>query len=237
MNASRESRTLTIEGDLVRLQTTTVDREVRTADFLREIARLHPLDTDILPRNCAWYARRENPEHRLVGVYAIERPAGPQAVRFNDYKGGSVPVESKTLTLSWPNTVWFVRCVGPAIQDVYPACTAAPLAVSGAETRLFQILMPNIYDGGNGPVCMGDLTVHDGKPLCSRINDLMAAILDSHWNSDLMPRFGETGVEGLDDWAEKSARDPEFHGKIRFPDHPRGTAGGMMDALLSDLKG
>ena len=232
MTASKTTRVLAIEGDLVRLQHTTVEREVRTSDFVREIARIHPLDTGILPGGCAWYARRENAGRGLVTVHAIERPPGMQAVRFNPDRGGPAGGEIETLNLSWPNTLWFVRCENDAILDVFLACTAAPLSEKGRDTKLFMLPMPNQYDQGNGAVCLGNLVVDGKQPLAARIDGLVRQILDSCWNHDLLPLFEDTGIEGLEDWAKRSAADPEFHGKMRFHEHRSRTAGQMMEFLL-----
>ena len=45
MPTAKENRTLVIEGDLLRVQRTITEREVKTSDFIQEIARTQPLDT------------------------------------------------------------------------------------------------------------------------------------------------------------------------------------------------
>ncbi len=102
------------------------------------------------------------------------------------------------------------------------------------ETPLNQILMPNIYDSGNGAVCLGNLSVADSNPIHQRIDKILQEILSSLWNSNLMPRFQETGIESLDDWADRSSTNTEFHSQINFPRHACKTLGGMLRFLTEN---
>jgi hypothetical protein len=92
--------------------------------------------------------------------------------------------------------------------------------------------MPNQYDLGQGAVCLGNLVLKDGVPLVRRVEELVRQTLDSLWNSDLMPSFDGTGITGLEDWAEHSAANPEFHTQIKFPEHDQQTVGAMLEDLL-----
>ncbi len=231
MPQNKECRTLVIEGDLLRIQRTVVEREVKTGDFIAEIARIQPLDTGPLPVGCAWYTRSENEKNRIISIYVLERPAGMQHVRI---KTSGDEQTIKELDLSWPNTVWFFRCVGDAIHDLHLACTASPIVALGRDTQLHRLLMPNLYDGGHGAVCLGNLVLKDGMPLAQRIETLLHQTLDSLWNSDLMPSFDGSGVTGLDHWAAQSTNNLQFHTQINFPDHRRQTLGEMLAWLLEN---
>jgi hypothetical protein len=235
MPTPKENRTLTIEGDLVRVQRTVVEREVKTSDFINEIARMQPLDTGPLPVGCAWYTRCESEKNRIVSVYVIERPAGMQPIRLKSSPADKDEV-IKDLALSWPITLWFVRCIGEAIQDLHIACTKAPVADEGRDTKLHGLLMPNQYDFCQGAVCMGNLVMKDGVSLTRRVEELVRQTLDSLWNSDLMPSFDGTGITGLEDWAAHSAANPQFHTQIAFPEHRRQTVGGMLTWLLDNAE-
>jgi len=231
MPTAKENRTLVIEGDLVRVERTVVEREVKTGDFIAEIARLQPLDTGPLPQGCVWYCRCESEKNRVVSVYVIERPAGMQPIRLKTTPADTEEV-IKDLVLSWPITLWFVRCIGDAIQDLHIVCTQAPVADEGRDTKLHGLLMPNQYDLGQGAVCLGNLVLKDGVPLVRRVEELVRQTVESLWNSDLMPAFDDTGITGLDDWAEHSAANPEFHTQIKFPEHDQQTVGAMLEDLL-----
>jgi len=234
MPTVRENRTLVIEGDLLRVQRTTIEREVKTSDFISEIARTQALDTGVLPRGCVWYARRATAGNQIVSVYVIERPAGMQSIRFKASPQNAEQDVVKDLALSWPFTLWFIRCAGEAIQDLHLAAIYTPVADSGRDTELHCLLMPNQYDGGHSAVCLGNLVVKDGQPLAARVEELVRQMLESLWNSDLMPDFKDTGIAGLEDWAEHSAANPEFHTQIRFPEHDQQTFGGMLAHLLEE---
>jgi hypothetical protein len=232
MAAADASRVLTIEGGLVRLQKTVVERTVRTADFVNEIARLQPLDTGVLPPGCVWFARRQSLKDQNVSVYVIERPPAMQSIRYGAVRDDDSSI--KTLVLSWPNTLWFVRALGDAIQDVHLVATRTPLGEHGKDTTLFQLPMPNIYEYGNGAVCLGNLVLTDAHPLPVRVGDLVRQVLDSLWNKDLLPLFDSLGISGIEDWAAKSADDPEFHKQISYPEHARRNFGEMLSWLLED---
>ncbi|MGD0089942.1 MAG: hypothetical protein ABSE73_08485 [Planctomycetota bacterium] len=234
MTATKETRVLTIEGDLLRVQRTIIEREVKTSDFIAEIARTQPLDTGPLPHSCVWHCRREAERNKIVSVYVIERPAGMQKIRLKTSAATADEEVIKDLALSWPMTLWFVRCMGEAIQDLYLACIKAPVAEDGRDAALHCLLMPNQHDHGQGQVCLGNLIVKDGLPLARRIEDLMRETLESLWNSDLMPSFEGSGISGLENWAEHSAVNSEFHTQIAFPEHRRQTVGGMLAWLLEN---
>jgi len=234
MPTAKENRTLVIEGDLLTVQRTIIEREVKTSDFIAEIARTQPLDTGPLPQGCVWHSRREAERNKIVSVYVIERPAGIQKIRLKTSPAAADEEVIKDLSLSWPITLWFVRCMGEAIQDLHIACIRTPVAEDGRDTMLHRLLMPNQHDQGQGQVCLGNLVVKDRLALARRIEDLVRETLESLWNSDLMPSFENSGIAGLENWAEHSAVNPGFHTQIMFPEHRRQTVGGMLAWLLAN---
>jgi len=233
MPTAKENHALVIEGDLVRVQRTITEREVKTSDFIAEIARIQPLDTGPLPAGCVWYCRCESEKNRVVSVYVIERPAGLQPIRLKTAPPDKDEV-IKDLALSWPITQWFVRCQGEAILDLHIACTQAPVAEHDRDTKLHALPMPNQFDIGQGAVCLGNLVLKDGVPLTRRVEELVRQTLESLWNSDLMPPFDGTGITGLEDWAAQSAANHEFHAQITFPEHRQRTFGQMLAHLLDN---
>ena len=100
-----ESRSIVIEGELVRVTKTIVEKQVRTSDLLQEIANTQPLNTGLLPRGCIAFSRKTDSQGANT-LYVMERPAGMVAIR---YKNGGSHDEQKEdnisqLTLSWPRT-------------------------------------------------------------------------------------------------------------------------------------
>ncbi len=227
MNAPAENRILTIEGDLVRIQRTTIEREVRTSDFIAEIARLQPLDTGPLPHGCVWYSRCARERDRPLSIYVIKRPACMQLVHLKTSPSGSAEQTVRELVLSWPTTLWFVRGLGEAVIDLHLACVADAGFID-PDTPLHCLLMPNLYDSGHGAVCMGNLVISNELPLALRAEEMISRTLDSLWNSDLMPNFGGSGISSLEDWAAKSAATADFHRQMTFPDHRRQTLERML---------
>ena len=235
MSATHEARRIAIEGGLVRLEKTVIERQVKAEDFLAEVARMQPVETGLLPEGCVLLTRSLEAEKRTQTVYVMERPPGLQNVRYNVEREDQ---EIQDLILSWPRTLWFCRTSQPpaiahaTIVDLWGAVTRAAVHVEDLGTAIYCLPMPNLYDSGNGAVCMGNLSVEAyEKPLAVRIPELIRQVLESAWNADLMPKFDGLGVGGLEDWARASAADPEFHAKIRFKAHTHATVRGMLKHL------
>jgi len=232
--ANRENKFLTIDGDIVRVEKRIIERTVRTADFLAELARQHAVDTGVLPSNCRLMSRVFDKQNRTRTIYVIELQPGLKTIQFSPVRHSA---EVRELQLSWPRTLWFVRCIltpgqdTAIVEDIWPASISQPLDAFTLDTPLFQLLMPNIYDNGNGAVCLGNLSVAEMQPIHQRIDKILAEILNSVWNTDLMPRFQDSGVECLDDWAAHSATKPDFYTQICFPRHAFETFSGMLRHL------
>ncbi|MBI3830133.1 MAG: hypothetical protein HY291_11485, partial [Planctomycetes bacterium] len=187
-NAVKEARRITIVGDLVCLERTVIERTAMAADFMAEIARTQPMETGLLPEGCVMLSRVCDEGKRTRMIYVIERPAGMQRIQYNTLRGGH---EFKELVLSWPRTVWFCRTSQApisefaSIQDLWVTATRSSIHEEGHATPLFCLPMPNIYESGNGSVCMGNLTLEDNKvPNSVRITGLLRQVLESAWNSD-----------------------------------------------------
>lgn len=235
MNAPKELRRIAIEGGLVRLEKTIVEREAKAEAFLAEVARMQPVETGLLPVGCVLMTRRCDEQLRTQATYVIERPPGLQLVRFKPQRDRD---EVRELTLSWPRTVWCCRtsqapaAAISAITDLWVAVTKLPLREGELKTPLFCLPMPNVYDDGHGSICTGNLAVAECEtPPGTRVGEAIDAILTSLWNNDLMPKFNDLGIESLDDWAVKSAADPEFHAKIVFKPHRHETVAGLLAHL------
>ena len=228
-----ESRSIVIEGELVRVTKTIVEKQVRTSDLLQEIANTQPLSTGLLPRGCIAFSRKTDSQGANT-LYVMERPAGMVAIRYKN--GGSHDEQSEEnisqLMLSWPRTQWFVRWIGTAISELYITCTKEP--VRGLDDPIFVLPMPNIYDDGHGGVCLGNLVVPDTCGPAERTEHLIETVLSSLWNKDLLPDFEPLGLKGLEDWAERSGADPQLGLKLEYRSHKKETLGKLMDAILGE---
>ncbi|GMV80528.1 MAG: hypothetical protein AMXMBFR7_17120 [Planctomycetota bacterium] len=242
MATSDERRRIAIEGGLVRLERTVIEREARTEDFLAEIARMQPVDTGVLPEGCMLMARRCDAQKRCSNLYVIERAPGMQRIHFNGDPGAEDDAEDSNaahevveLNLSWPRTLWICRTSQAAaeaaivVTDLWVVAVKTSVRETERNTPIFCLPMPNIYHEGHGAICMGNLSVGNCEnPLADRIDAAIHGVLDSAWNTDLMPEFERLEIASLADWAEKSAADPAFHRQITYQPHRQATLGGLL---------
>ncbi|MBE7462987.1 MAG: hypothetical protein HS116_05765 [Planctomycetes bacterium] len=245
MATSEERRRIAIEGGLVRLERTVIEREARTEDFLAEIARMQPVDTGVLPEGCVLMARRFDAQKRSSSLFVIERAPGMQRILFNGDPGAEAdeddsgePPEAVALNLSWPRTLWICRTnqaaaeAATVVTDLWVVAVKTSVRETERNTPIFCLPMPNIYHEGHGPICMGNITTGDcATPLADRIDAAVHGVLDSAWNSDLMPEFESLEIASLADWAEKSAADPAFHRQITYRPHRQASLGGLLQHL------
>lgn len=247
MATTEEHRRIAIEGGLVRLERTVIEREARTEDFLAEIARMQPMDTGVLPEECLLMSRRFDAQKRSTALYVIERSPGVQRIHFNgdpDAAGDEARADDRDeldeLHLSWPRTLWICRtCQATAdaaviVSDLWVVAVKTSVRETELRTPIFCLPMPNLYHDGHGPICMGNLSAGDcATPLADRIDAAIHEVLDSAWNRDLMPVFEGLGIDSLADWNRKSAADPDFHRQIVYRPHRQATLGGLLQHLAS----
>jgi hypothetical protein len=178
-----------------------------------------------------WSARETG---EPVAFYLLEHEPALQKVKYRktpDPTHAGNPVLE--LVLSWPRTLWFIECLGDLVKDVYLTVIERPFRQQYLATPLKRLLMPNQYQPA-GALCMGDLTVNGNASLAERIDDLAQQIEESVWNTDLLPGYDGTGIDGVEDWAAKSAADPETHRRIECPPHWGQTAGGLLRRLRGE---
>ena len=231
----KESRRLVIEGELLTLQRTVVEKQIKTSDFVAELIKSCPLETGLLPHNCVYYCSAVGQSGKNTRIFVLELPAGMRRIKYKPV-GSKDLGTPKDLDLSWPNTLWFTLCVNEAIESVHAACTKLPLSQAGMKyAELYVLPMPNQYDNGHGAVCVGNLTSDCETVLPERIDSLFSQILASFWNFDLMPDLGDENApfHTLEEWAQQSALDPEFHTKVLFRKHARMTFDGMLCHLAA----
>jgi hypothetical protein len=193
------------------------------------------LRTGLLPRNCIAYVRAPDSKSAIHTLYVVERPAGTVAIKYKT--GGSHDAQTDenivTVNLSWPHTQWLVRWTGQAISDLFICCTTTP--IMSLEDHVFILPMPNIYEDGNGGVCLGNLVVPEEALPQERTAQLIDTVLNSLWNDDLMPDFEPLGLKGLGEWAERSAADPQFGLSLDYRRHRNKTLAGLIERIMGEL--
>jgi hypothetical protein len=232
--APPETQTLVIEGEMARVTRTIVERTVKTSDLLVELGRLQPLKTGMLPRGCLAYMRKADEQHQINSLYVVERPAGLVTIRYKDGASRDEQREDNVaqLVLSWPFTQWLVKWVGVAISELYLTCTMTP--IGSFDDPIFVLPMPNIYEGGNGGVCLGNLVLPDDTLPGERSSQLIDKVITSLWNFDLLPDYETVKLKGLADWAERSAADPHFGLTLPYKQHRERTLGRLIESLLGE---
>jgi len=230
-----ESTVLVIEGDWARMQRTITERQVKTSALLEELARQQPLATGMLPKGCIHYARRPSKDGTDHQLYTLERPAGIVTLR---YKEGASRDDQRDenisqLDLSWPFTQWTIRFAGgTTLVDVHITCTKSP--VGALDDLLYVLPMPNIHGGGHGEVCVGNLELPEALPVAVRAERIVTAILESLWNNDLLPDYEPLKLEGLRDWAARSAQDPRFGLTLEYQPHRGKDLAGLLEVLMGE---
>lgn len=236
-----DKRILEVEGNIVRIRRTVIEREVEASEFLSALGRSTPFDTGALPQGGA-YLRGTDPgdANKSYQLFCIERPPGPYCLKYRVLKrgaSGAAPKDEDNMTdlcLSWPRVLWIYRFTKDVQDGVYLIGLTQPLLEAYREQRITTILMPNIHQSGNDYFCVGnDIQIPTNLPMAKRVIWLHNNLQGSVWNSDLMPAYpAGCGVDHLFDWHEKTAKDSDYQSKMKFPPHQQKTLGGLLDWLL-----
>lgn len=237
---SKEIRSVVMEGDLVEVRRTTVERQVKAADFINELNRSQPLDSGFLPHGCVHYTRiPDNPNagiKRPITLYTLERPAAPYVMQYRkrpETRDEEINPDTciKEYQLSFPTTLWILRFHDNSFTDLYLVSTKASLAVDGMKTKVFYLPTPNQYDQGN--FCVGNLAMNLNEPPAARCERLMDYLMKSLWNADLNPDFTNAGIGSLRDWHDQTAKDKDFYKKLTLQPAINGETYAQIIAFLT----
>jgi hypothetical protein len=234
--AVKEQRFVEVDGEITRICRRTVEREVKTTEFSRELAGLVPVDSGFLPAACVHFIRG-NVDGRPSAVFTIERPAALTPVKykqFYDPAGNALPAHvMHDLVLAWPNTLWLFHTTSDNVSNLYITATKQPIGVAGYKTELFALPMVNLYEACHGHTCFGNnLKLDKALPMHRRINLVVEHMLTSMWNDELRPAWPRCGIPSLKAWHDATAADPLYAGKIVYEQHKRRTYGEFVTALL-----
>lgn len=233
----REQRFMVMEGDMVAMKRLVTEREVKAEDFLNELHRAVPINTGILPYGCVWMMRRNNNT-----LFLIERPPALTAMQWRFLNEGDSGWDSKdpsknvkSLLLSWAYTIWAMPFKGAALCNPYMVFSYNSIAEKSLQTPIYASLLPNIYDGGHGNMCLGnDLSLPTDATPTTRVNLIIKHVMNSNWNRDLLVAMNAKthGISGLEDWHAKSAGNADFYKSIRFPEHRNKTLQGLIQIIF-----
>lgn len=239
--AYEDKRTIEVEGGLVRIRRTIVEREVEIGEFVATLGRTTPFDTGALPQGGA-YVRSTDPAdaNKTYQLFCIEQPPGPFCLKYRVLKRGAVGSSAKDddnmtqLCLSWPRALWVYRFTRDSQDGVFLFGLTQPLLEAYREQKITTLLMPNIHQNGSDYFCVGnDIQIPTNLPMAKRVIWLHNNLQGSVWNSDLMPPYpANCGVDHLFDWHEKTAKDANYQSVMKFPMHQQRTLGNMFDHLL-----
>jgi hypothetical protein len=221
---NQEKRIIEMDGNLAVIKRVTTEREVQTEDFLSEMTKNRPLDMGFIPRGCIWCSRTNDNKNVPVNLYILELTPHMRKITYR-----RKPTSSKeeanpdsclvNLDVSWPHTLWAIRMRGIAVLDVHCIAIKDPVRMYREQTKLYILPMGNQYQNGSGHFCIGTLNLDAKLPIDEQVERLMEYLLASVWNQDLKPVYDNTGINSLEDWAEKSKADPKFYEKIDYRPH------------------
>ena len=157
---------------------------------------------------------------------------------------------SNTYKLAWPRTLWFFKFNNSTFVEVIVAAIDSPLVCDGVDTPLFIMPMYNVYDGGQGRICLGDsLRLDATLPVRERLETIYNFVFQSPWNEDLQPDWRAVGldteysrdkiikpgvpiVRPIDVWRDKTSSVPDFYKGLVVTPHIYATVKLMIENLL-----
>lgn len=221
MARRRETRRIVLEGDLVRVERTLIEREVKLEEFASSICTLEPVTTGLLPHGCCYHGRSTTTYGERRTLYVIYLTDHLQTMRYRPTRQDALTSEERNrireLRVSWPPTAWFLLFKNAGLSGIWARALKTNLFDLGEGTSVFSTHFPNFYGPGSGGyMCTGSISVDSSLPMYRRVNLTMAHVLNSLWNDDLDTDFESAGVDNLLSWAERSETDHEYWRQINF---------------------
>lgn len=240
--ATTETRSTLFEmdGGVVRKIERTVLGTVATQDFLEALRQTNGVSTGLLPPNTIYYYRRPGKgDGRDFTIYVMERPPKVTSVFYKQARRGD-RVENKTIKLSLPFCLFFIRVVGEGIETIFPCCSKNK--VMTLDHPITVLPLPNIHNAGHGQLCTGSISVPPDQPMHVKINTLIMSYFTSEFNQDLTTEYPQCMKMNPDDpnehpsieaWAAKTAENPLFgiSEAVTYTPHQAGTFAGLLKAL------
>ena len=216
MATETRSTIFEIDGAVIRKVERTVLASSATQDFLEALRQTNGISTGLLPPNTIYYYRRPGVGgQRDFSIFVIERPPKVTSVFYKTARRGD-STANKTIKISLPFCLFFIKVTGEAIEQVFPCCSKNK--VMNLDHAISVLPLPNIYDRGHGALCTGTISIPPGQPLHVNINTLIMSYFTSEFNMDLQteyppcmkmdPNSGEN--PSIEAWAAKTTENPLF---------------------------
>jgi len=170
------TRKLVIQGDHVALMEESVVSECTLKDFMGEYLKDLPVCTGLLPSGLVFYASTRKTKWHIFELT-------PRVIDINYSGHGQGP--SSVHTISLPFMFMSVVMVDNMIQEggVRICCTHKRL--ESLDDQIYRIPLPNIYDSGQGYVCLGSMTIDPNTPDIQKARAVFDTFFLSNFNDDL----------------------------------------------------
>lgn len=204
------SEKIIIDGDLVQVVETVIQRTVSLADWLPTIERRVPVDLPVLPNNTrgVWFDTSDNSLHMMLLM--IEVP--PEIIPLN--KSGTV----HNVMIPWTRFVFYCTnrsgLASPAWRlDDYRVFWSKNRYNAPDATDMIRALVPNVYSDGR--ICFGSTGANANQSIADRLNQTVNEFYRTTFNNDLGIPY-PNGWRGFRAWATATIKDPL--GWMTWPD-------------------
>lgn len=201
-----------IEGDCLFEIEEVVRKQSSASAFIEAVKTESGITTGIMPRDCIYHSRGKfvPGSEGATGVYVIEKEPKPVNLTYkNSGRGGNTA--QKTLRISLPWVLFFIKIRGDVIGNIYPACSKNK--ITSVDDPIYVLPLHNIYSGGHGYLCTGDMRAPKESPLHIRIMALIKTFYQSEFNLDLVPNhiprpFRKDNMQCMQGWAKATEENP-----------------------------
>jgi hypothetical protein len=225
---------LVIEGDIVSFVEERDKGSVEIESFINALRQGEGVVSGFLPNNTIYFIREKVVNQERIDaqrkLFVIEQPCRKTSVAWNNPSTG----EKEYYKVALPFVLFFIVTSGEVINDIYPCCSKKKIV--SLDDPIFVLPLPNIYEGGHGKLCTGEVRIPRNQPLHIKINALVNAYYTSNFNNDLETYYpdamaDEHGNPGLPGWAKKSEANALFgvSDEVQYAEHRAGTFQGMIN--------
>ena len=194
---------LIIEGETVKIVTTTTSRVVKLSDFLTNVGTQAGMATPILPSGCKLYYKKGN-----AGMVVVEKPPQLRTIKWIGMDRDPAKVNWR---LAFPYTIFTFTLTGTTIIAIRVNYTQKSL--SDPKDELFHSNLANV--DSRDIVCTGNVRA-TGETLTEKLESFIANFWQSEFNQDhihynFSPDAGRIKqVASLAAWHKASEEDSLF---------------------------
>lgn len=198
-----------IGDNTVKLIRQTVEKEIPLSEFTKSLGGLVPMSIPILPMNTKGII-----SYNDQTCFIIESPPNTMSMEYMERRDSVERLHHFKLNFPWTYYGVVVNNYPISIINLYLFFAKEP--IQSEESELGLLCMPNIsVNDYFGQMCLGKVELQDNNNLCDCVTDLISAIRNSSYNSDLFNPNKDTIVKHI--WDKRSL-----------------TTEGKLDVLLKD---